>query len=138
MTTGAVLAKRTVPARLPIYSFRAREARTMATDDDMKIDYSKVLKQLQRELDGLDEGISPSRRSRIEDDSVTRPPPLSRRQREIAELVAQGFTNKDICAATGLSRRRVEDIIQTIALRLALNPTRNFRVQIALYIRQAA
>lgn len=69
---------------------------------------------------------------------MTCPPPLSRRQREIAELVAQGFTNKDICAATGLSRRRVEDIIQTIALRLALNPTRNFRVQIALYIRQAA
>lgn len=43
---------------------------------------------------------------------------LTPRQREIAQLVARGLTNKEIAKVTGLSRRTVEDHIAEAANRI--------------------
>ncbi|EOD64510.1 ATP-binding protein [Amycolatopsis vancoresmycina] len=55
---------------------------------------------------------------------------LTRRQREIAELVARGMSNKDIAAALVLSGRTVEGHVENILVRLGLTS----RTQVASWL----
>jgi DNA-binding CsgD family transcriptional regulator len=58
--------------------------------------------------------------------------PLSKREQEIATLVAQGLTNKQIAASTHISVRTVETHVQHILAKLALAT----RTQIATWMSQ--
>jgi DNA-binding NarL/FixJ family response regulator len=78
-------------------------------------------------------GMSPLRqRAQALVDTLTRrsPGPLTRREREVATLVAQGLSNRDVAAALHLSERTVESHVQHILDKLAL---RN-RTQIASWL----
>lgn len=59
--------------------------------------------------------------------AASAPGPLTTREREIAQLVASGLTNKEIAARLVLSERTVESHIRNAMLRLGLNR----RVQLA-------
>jgi DNA-binding NarL/FixJ family response regulator len=56
--------------------------------------------------------------------------PLSKREVEIATLVAQGLTNKQIAASTHISVRTVETHVQHILAKLAVST----RTQIATWV----
>lgn len=56
---------------------------------------------------------------------------LTPRQREVAALVADAWTNKRIAAELGLSERRVQELIGIIAQRLGADADRDHRVQVA-------
>ncbi len=56
--------------------------------------------------------------------------PLTRRESEIAELVAQGLSNKDIAAALVISQRTAEGHIEHILDKLGFNS----RTQIAAWL----
>jgi predicted ATPase/DNA-binding CsgD family transcriptional regulator len=49
-----------------------------------------------------------------------RPPRLSRREREVAELVAQGLTNREIAAALGISEKTAATHVQNILNKLGV------------------
>lgn len=56
--------------------------------------------------------------------------PLSPRQREIAELIADGFTNKAIAAKLCIAHGTLRNHVRQIAARLNLDRTRDTRVQV--------
>jgi DNA-binding NarL/FixJ family response regulator len=56
--------------------------------------------------------------------------PLTRREQQVAELVAQGRSNKDIAAALVISRRTAESHIEKILIKLGFGN----RAQIAAWI----
>ncbi|MPY80812.1 MAG: hypothetical protein GEV04_20700 [Actinophytocola sp.] len=58
------------------------------------------------------------------------PGPLTRREREIAELVAQGLTNRQIAATTHISERTAENHVQHILTKLGFGT----RAQIAAWV----
>lgn len=58
---------------------------------------------------------------------------LTARQQEVAELVALGYTTKRIAAVLGISPRRVQRIIASIAAQVGAHCDRDERVQIALW-----
>lgn len=58
------------------------------------------------------------------------PGPLTRREREIAELVAQGLTNRQIAAVAHIAERTAENHVQHILTKLGLST----RTQIATWI----
>lgn len=65
--------------------------------------------------------------------------PLTPRQREVAELVAQGMCDKDIGRELGISYNTVRVHVVALAFRLSLPSGRNTRVLIAQWWeRQAA
>jgi DNA-binding NarL/FixJ family response regulator len=49
-----------------------------------------------------------------------RPPGLTRRQREIAALLAEGLTNREIAAALGLERGTIANHVEHILRRLGM------------------
>ncbi|MGV9360070.1 ATP-binding protein [Amycolatopsis sp. NPDC003731] len=61
---------------------------------------------------------------------TTEPGGLTRRQREIAELVARGMSNKEIAAALVLSGRTVEGHVENILVKLGLTS----RTQVASWL----
>jgi len=61
--------------------------------------------------------------------AVTRPVPLSRREREVAVLVAQGLTNREIARTLFLSERTAENHVQHILTKLGFGS----RAQIAAW-----
>ena len=63
-------------------------------------------------------------------DTTGTAPPLTRREREVAELVAQGLTNREIAARLYLSERTAQNHVQHILDKLDL-PNRG---QIAVLI----
>ncbi|MEU6268012.1 response regulator transcription factor [Saccharopolyspora shandongensis] len=58
------------------------------------------------------------------------PGPLTRREQQIAELVAQGFTNKKIAATLAISQRTVDAHVEHIMVKLGFTS----RAQIAAWI----
>ncbi|SEH01466.1 Predicted ATPase [Nonomuraea solani] len=58
------------------------------------------------------------------------PAPLTRRERQIAELVAQGLTNKEIAASLVIAQRTAEGHIEHILTKLGFNS----RAQIAMWV----
>ena len=62
---------------------------------------------------GLDERCQPAPRP-----PAAAPTPLTRREQQVAELVAQGRSNKDIAAALVISRRTAESHIENILIKL--------------------
>ena len=56
---------------------------------------------------------------------------LSSREAEVAGLVAQGYTDKQIAAELGVTPRWVRRLVQRIATRWQLDGERDVRVQIA-------
>jgi DNA-binding NarL/FixJ family response regulator len=56
--------------------------------------------------------------------------PLTRREREIAELVAQGLTSRQIAAATHIAERTAENHVQHILAKLGFTS----RAQIAAWV----
>ncbi|MPY99814.1 MAG: AAA family ATPase [Actinophytocola sp.] len=60
----------------------------------------------------------------------TTPGPLTRREREIADLVAQGLTNRQIAAIAHISERTAENHVQHILTKLGLSS----RTQIATWV----
>lgn len=56
--------------------------------------------------------------------------PLSPRQRQIAELIADGHTNKVIAPMLGISLSSVETYLQRIVRRLSLDRSKDIRVQL--------
>lgn len=56
---------------------------------------------------------------------------LTLRQQQVAELVAQGWTDKQIAASLTISDRRVREIIARLATLWDLDTERDIRVQIA-------
>lgn len=65
------------------------------------------------------------------DRAQLREPALSRRERQVAELVADGLLNKHIAAEIGISEKTVKEHVTSIAKRWQLDGGRNLRVQIA-------
>jgi two-component system, NarL family, nitrate/nitrite response regulator NarL len=57
--------------------------------------------------------------------------PLSRREREVAELVAEGFSNREISAQLGLSQHTIKNYLFHIYEKLGMSS----RVDLVLYIR---
>ncbi|MFI7707363.1 ATP-binding protein [Nonomuraea sp. NPDC049480] len=62
------------------------------------------------------------------------PAPLTRREREIARLVAQGLTNKEIAASLVIAQRTAEGHIEHIMTKLGFHS----RTQIAAWVREQA
>lgn len=56
--------------------------------------------------------------------------PLSPRQRAIADMIADGYTNKAICAKLDISHRTLRIHIQRLADKLNLDRSRDIRVQV--------
>lgn len=56
---------------------------------------------------------------------------LTERQLEVARLISDGLTDKQIAGALGISFQRVAQIIDTIRGKLQLDPQRDARLQIA-------
>lgn len=56
---------------------------------------------------------------------------MTDQQRRVADLVADGWQDKQIAAQLGVSTQRVRQIITEIANAWQLNRARNVRVQIA-------
>lgn len=56
---------------------------------------------------------------------------LTDRQRQVAQLVADGFTNKVIAVLLGVSDRRVRVLVSSIAFRIDAEPGKDERVEIA-------
>lgn len=56
--------------------------------------------------------------------------PLSPRQRQIAELIADGFTNKVICAKLRIAHGTLRIHIRRIADKLNLDCSKDVRVQV--------
>ncbi|MGW3962637.1 ATP-binding protein [Amycolatopsis sp. NPDC005003] len=82
---------------------------------------------------GLDEVVRYALRERPATrvaDKAAEPGGLTRRQREIAELVARGMSNKEIAAALVLSGRTVEGHVENILVKLGLNS----RTQVASWL----
>ncbi|GAA3262253.1 LuxR family transcriptional regulator [Nonomuraea helvata] len=61
-------------------------------------------------------------------------PPLTRRETEIAELVAQGLTNREIAASLVIAQRTAEGHIEHILTKLGFNS----RAQIAVWVGERA
>lgn len=59
------------------------------------------------------------------------PSDLTTRQREVAALVAVGFTNKHIAGMKGITTRRVQVIVSSIAFAIQCPPEQDERVAIA-------
>lgn len=57
-------------------------------------------------------------------------PRLSRRQRQVAQLVADGFTNKQVAAMLDLKEQTVRRYLMRIAERMELDRSKNVRVLI--------
>ena len=76
-----------------------------------------------RELRSLGGKVAPDRRPRR---AITpaRIESLSRREREVADLVAEGHTNRQIAAALYLSERTIETYLHNIFAKLGV-PTRS-------------
>jgi DNA-binding NarL/FixJ family response regulator len=60
-----------------------------------------------------------------------KPADLTDRQREVAELVADGLTTKRIAFKLGISERRVNVHISSIAFLIGAEPEKDERVSIA-------
>lgn len=56
---------------------------------------------------------------------------LSAREMEVARLIADGYTNKQIVATLGISKQRVSQIVNHIAELWELDCARDIRIQIA-------
>lgn len=56
---------------------------------------------------------------------------LTARQRLVAELIADGHMDKEICSIMHINRGTVTAHLQVIAMKLNLDRTRNLRVQLA-------
>ena len=69
---------------------------------------------------------------------MTLPKPLTPRQREIAELVAGGYSDKQIASAVGLHENTVGWHITRIGVKLGVHHDRSVRVQIAVILHRAA
>ena len=61
---------------------------------------------------------------------------LTFRQQQVVELVACGYTNKRIAADLGISHRRVQSLIATVALQIGSATDTDGRVRIALWWEQ--
>ena len=61
---------------------------------------------------------------------------LTTRQREVAELIADGYTDKQIMALLELSAAAVRCHVDALVAKMRLNRTRNLRVQIAGFIHE--
>ena len=68
---------------------------------------------------------------------MTDRPKLSPRQRSVAHLIAQAYTDKQIAGELGIAPKTVKHMVGTIADKLALDRNRNLRVQIANKLRAA-
>ena len=64
--------------------------------------------------------------------------PLTAQQRQVAELVADGLSNKRIAALLGLSVGAVEQAIVRIAAKLGLGQRYARRVAITRWVKDAA
>lgn len=62
---------------------------------------------------------------------------LSRRQREIADLIAGGYTNKAICAELGIGLRSLRTHLQRMVAKLEIDQSKVVRVQIARLVMEA-
>lgn len=56
---------------------------------------------------------------------------LTERQAKIAQLVAQGYTNREIAEILGTSPQVVAQQVRNLAFKFRLDPTRSYRIQIA-------
>ncbi len=56
---------------------------------------------------------------------------LTERQVKIAQLIAQGYTNREIAEILGVSPHVVSQQIQKLALKFRVDPTRSYKLQIA-------
>lgn len=56
---------------------------------------------------------------------------LTERQTKIAQLIAQGYTNREIAKILGVSPQTVAQQIQKLALKFRVDPTRSYKFQIA-------
>jgi DNA-binding NarL/FixJ family response regulator len=59
---------------------------------------------------------------------------LTERQRQVAELVALGYRDREIAQSLGISLRTVRNYLDEIASKLLIDPSRNLRVQIAWFV----
>jgi DNA-binding NarL/FixJ family response regulator len=64
------------------------------------------------------------------------PRELSPRQREVAALIADGSTSKQIAARLGISTRRVRIHVTALAYLIDADPSKSIHVQIALWWRR--
>jgi DNA-binding NarL/FixJ family response regulator len=78
----------------------------------------------------LDEALAYALQERVPPDGADRPSPLTPRETEIAQLVAQGLTNKEIAASLVISQRTAEGHIEHILAKLGFNS----RAQIAVWV----
>lgn len=60
--------------------------------------------------------------------------PLTARQRLVAELIADGLTDKAIEARLGLSTGGVRSHVNEIAIRMNLDRSKNLRVQLTWHV----
>jgi len=63
-------------------------------------------------------------------DASVGPPPLSRRERQVADLVAEGLTDRAIAAQLGVSARTAESHVARILTKLGVAN----RVQVATWV----
>lgn len=58
---------------------------------------------------------------------------LTERQRQVAAMVARGFTTKQIAATLEMSEQRVRIHVSSIAYRIGADASRDERIQVALW-----
>lgn len=56
---------------------------------------------------------------------------LTDRQREVAQLVADGLTTKRIAASLGITERRVRAILTSVAYLIGADASKDERIQVA-------
>jgi non-specific serine/threonine protein kinase len=80
-----------------------------------------------------DMAVDPAGRERAAAEPTTRAPdPLTRRERQVAPLIAEGLLNKQIAARLVISQRTVESHVENILKKLGFNS----RAQIAVWVSQ--
>lgn len=58
---------------------------------------------------------------------------FSRRECDVARLVSEGHTNKQIAAVLSIGPRRVRVIVSAIAYKIGADATRDERLQVAVW-----
>lgn len=105
-----------------------RQVRAALGDEEFESDHAQGYRM--SKSSAIDFALETKKSSRQPGRDNVHPMPLTRREREIAELVTQGRTNKEIAEALVIAQRTVEGHVQHILTKLDFTS----RAQIAGWI----